>query len=220
MLKIVFRWNKFELGEKKTHFRYEFRDDPVVDPQQNFKINFYYQILDSAIQSLNDRFVQLEGHGPLFSFLYNISSTDNYEYVMKCCKDLEIALTSDDSLSFDINAIELCEEIIALHRHLKMEESDHRRFYNIHICKNKLIEIFPNVYVALRILLTIPVTAASAERSFSKFKIIKNYLRSTISQDRLVGLATISIEYEIADDLDIDDLVKDFAALKARKLNF
>jgi len=69
-------------------------------------------------------------------------------------------------------------------------------------------------------LLTIPVTAASAERSFSKLKIIKNYLRSTISQDRLVGLATISIEHEIADDLDIDDLVKDFAALKARKLNF
>jgi hypothetical protein len=76
-----------------------------------------------------------------------------------------------------------------------------------YICKNKLIEIFPNVYVALRILLTIPVTAASAERSFSKLKIIKNYLRSTI-------------ELEIADDLDIDDLVKDFASLKARKLNF
>lgn len=152
-------------------------------------------------------------------FLYNISSTDNYEYVMKCCKDLEIALTSDDSLSSDINAIELCEEIIALHRRLKKEESDPQAILQ-YICKNKLIEIFPNVYVALRILLTIPVTAASAERSFSKLKIIKNYLRSTISQDRLVGLATISIEHEIADNLDIDDLVKDFAALKARKLNF
>jgi hypothetical protein len=106
----------------------------------------------------------------------------------------------------DINAIELCEEIIALHRRLKKEESDPQAILQ-YICKNKLIEIFPNVYVALRILLTIPVTAASAERSFSKLKIIKNYLRSTI-------------ELEIADDLDIDDLVKDFASLKARKLNF
>jgi len=42
---------------------------------------------------------------------------------MKCCKDLQIALTSNDSLSSDINAIELCEEIIALHRRLKKEES-------------------------------------------------------------------------------------------------
>lgn len=55
--------------------------------------------------------------------------------------------------------------------------------------------------MALRIFLTIPVTAASAERIFSKSKIIKNYLRSTISQNRLVGLATISIEHEIVDDI-------------------
>lgn len=70
--------------------------------------------------------------------------------------------------------------------------------------------------MALRILLTIPVTAASAERSFSKLKIIKNFLRSTISQNRLVGLATISIEHEIVEDLDIDDLIKEFLSLKAR----
>jgi len=78
--------------------------------------------------------------------------------------------------------------------------------------------LFPNVYVALRILL--PVTAALAERSFSKLKIVKNYLRSQISQDRLVGLATISIENQISNDLDIDDLVKDFASAKARKIHF
>lgn len=55
----------------------------------------------------------------MYSIYIYIVSTDNYEYVMKCCKDLEIALTSDDSLSSDINAIELREEIIALHRRLK-----------------------------------------------------------------------------------------------------
>lgn len=75
---------------KKTHFRYESRDDPVVDSKQNFKVNFYYQILDSVLQSLNDRFMQLEDHAKLFSFLYNISNTDYYEHLMKCCKDLQI----------------------------------------------------------------------------------------------------------------------------------
>jgi 20S proteasome alpha/beta subunit len=47
------------------------------------------------------------------------------------------------------------------------------------------------------ILLTIPDTVASAERSFSKLKLVKNYLRSTMSQDRLVDLARLSIESEI-----------------------
>jgi hypothetical protein len=51
-----------------------------------------------------------------------------------------------------------------------------------------LCEIFLNVCVSLRILLTIPATVASAEKSFSKLKLIKNCL-STMSQTRLVDLA-------------------------------
>ena len=35
----------------------------------------------------------------------------------------------------------------------------------------------------------VPVTVATAERSFSKLKLIKNFLRSSRSQERLNGLA-------------------------------
>lgn len=42
---------------------------------------------------------------------------------------------------------------------------------------------FPNLAIALRIMLTIPFTSAGAERSFSKLKLIKTYLRSTMSQE-------------------------------------
>ena len=44
----------------------------------------------------------------------------------------------------------------------------------------KRLESFPNACIAFRILLTIPVAVASAEISFSKLKLIKSYLRSTI----------------------------------------
>ena len=52
-----------------------------------------------------------------------------------------------------------------------------------------MLDSFPNTCIAYRILLTIPVTVVSAERSFSKLKLIKSYLRSTMSQERLSGLA-------------------------------
>ena len=45
----------------------------------------------------------------------------------------------------------------------------------------KRLDSFPNAYIAYRILLTIPVTVVSIEIRFSKLKLIKSYLRSTIS---------------------------------------
>ena len=66
--------------------------------------------------------------------------------------------------------------------------------------------IFPNVRVVLRIFCTIPATVASAERSFSKLKMIKNYLRSTMTQDRLNDLAILSIESDLAREVDFQTL--------------
>jgi hypothetical protein len=64
-----------------------------------------------------------------------------------------------------------------------------------------------------------PVTVASAERSISKLKIIKSYLRS-ISQERLNGLAFISIEKNIIKTVDTQTIIEHFASMKARKIKF
>nr|CAH7732796.1 unnamed protein product [Callosobruchus chinensis]CAH7756155.1 unnamed protein product [Callosobruchus chinensis] len=79
--------------------------------------------------------------------------------------------------------------------------------------------MFPNVVVAIKIFLTMPVTVASCERSFSKLKLIKTYLRSTMGQERLSGLAILSIEGDIARLLSYENVIKNFAMRKARKIN-
>ena len=75
----------------------------------------------------------------------------------------------------------------------------------------------PDVVTVFKIFLTLPVTVASAERSFSKLKLIKNYMRSTMSQDRLSGLSILSIENERARNLDLSEIVKQFAEKNARR---
>jgi len=77
---------------------------------------------------------------------------------------------------------------------------------------------FSNFYIALRTLLTIPVTGASGERSFSKLKLIKTYFRSSMGQERLNNLTILSIEHEVARDLNYTDVIDSFAAAKARKV--
>ena len=44
------------------------------------------------------------------------------------------------------------------------------------ILKTSVDEVYPNVFIALRIMLNCPNAVASAERSFSKLKLIKTGL--------------------------------------------
>jgi len=80
-----------------------------------------------------------------------------------------------------------------------------------------LCELFPNVCIILRIFLTIPAEVASAEIFFSKLKLVKNYLRSTMSQTRLVDLARLNIESNIARQVDFDSVIRNFANKNSRK---
>lgn len=53
---------------------------------------------------------------------------------------------------------------------------------------------FQEIISACYLILTVPVTVASAKRSFSKLKLMKTYLRNTIDQHRLSSLSITSIE--------------------------
>ena len=69
------------------------------------------------------------------------------------------------------------------------------------IIDKQLKASFPNVEVALRMYLVLMVTNCSAERSFSKLKIIKNRLRTTMGNERLSHLALMSIEHDVLGEI-------------------
>ena len=81
-----------------------------------------------------------------------------------------------------------------------------------------LTSSFPNVLAAMFIFLSLPGTTATAERSFSNLKLIKNFLRSQMSQDRLNGLSMLSIEAVKADQIDQSKVALTFARAKVQKV--
>ena len=88
------------------------------------------------------------------------------------------------------------------------------------ILRQKILSTFPNVYVALRLFLTLPVSNCEGERSFSKLKRIKNELRTTMTQKRLSALSLMSVESELVRDMDFEDIIQEFSKKKSRKKNF
>ena len=74
--------------------------------------------------------------------------------------------------------------------------------------------MFPNIHTILKVLLTMPVSTASAERSFSGLRRLKAYLRSNMTDERLSGLALLHIHHDTK--VDIPAVSKDFDATNRR----
>ncbi|KAG6923009.1 hypothetical protein G0U57_000227 [Chelydra serpentina] len=205
----------FVLEKKPRQFYYEAHDDPILSPKESFKVECC--ILDVAITSAEERCYQLHGHCETFEFLYDIGNIKNQfskEDLMKHCQDLNLAFSTDNAA--DIDGVELYDELIALSELIGPKTSPLKVLE--FIARNDFFT--PNTAIALHILLTLPVSVASGERSFSILKLLKNYLRSTMSQNRLSGLALISIESTIAKNLDFTESFKDYASIKTRKIQF
>ncbi|KAK4726404.1 hypothetical protein R3W88_031321 [Solanum pinnatisectum] len=167
------------------------------------------------IFSLQNRFEQFEVYENIFGFLFSgkkLRSLDD-ENLKKYCLNLECPLKHNTHS--DIDDLDLFSELKLLREIIKVENNTLIEILN----QIKRFDSFPNAYIAYRIMLTIPVTIASAERSFSKLKIIKSYLRSTMSQERLSGLAILSIEKELLEEIDYTKIINNFASQKARKID-
>jgi len=81
---------------------------------------------------------------------------------------------------------------------------------------NKLNSVFPNVEVAYRLYLCLPVANCSAERAFSNLKRVKNELRSTMKNPRLNALALMIIERSLLKEINTDEIIVEFQKKKRK----
>ncbi|OXA47817.1 52 kDa repressor of the inhibitor of the protein kinase [Folsomia candida] len=75
---------------------------------------------------------------------------------------------------------------------------------------------FPNIHYFLKVLATLPVTSCPSERSFSTLRQLKNYLRNTISEERLTSLVILYIHRNYP--VDVDSVIEKFISIKRRRM--
>ena len=148
------------------------------------------------------------------------SASGTQHYSSAACSTLPSPSWRFSCISFyskDVN-MELCDEWIQWRAFLSQLPSVPTKpspLQMLQIMKEYNLQSgFPNVCIALRIYLTLPVSNCSGERSFSHLKRIKNALRSTMGQDRLTNLTLMNIECEIVQRLDFQDIVDSFLLWK------
>ncbi|XP_055874546.1 uncharacterized protein LOC129924311 [Biomphalaria glabrata] len=174
-------------------------------------------VIDRLIQEMTTRFGRLKTLDEKFGFLFNISklfANDTSNDIQQHCATLA------DFYKTDIDGTELFVEISDCSMLLKTRPdatpSSPLELLSFIISYGN--DIFPNLRIALQIMLTISVSVASCERSFSKLKIILTYLRASMGRERLSDLVLLSIEKELVETINFDDVIDNFASARSRKV--
>ncbi|XP_058223043.1 uncharacterized protein LOC131332765 [Rhododendron vialii] len=198
---------------RKKQFDENVGEEVSLLAAESFRVNYFLFVLDHGLSSLESRFEQFQRYEETWGFLFDVKKLNSMtgQCLMAHCVKLEDVLKHEGTS--DIDGKDLFSELQVLKDCLPRETTKPVEVLNF---LKQMEGCFPNAWIAYRILLTIPVTVASGERSFSRLKLIKSYLRSTMSQERLNGLAILSIESEMAEEIDFEGIISTFAAKTAR----
>jgi hypothetical protein len=202
-----FNISKPRLCQKQTHRS----NANAATPEDYYRVSIFIPYLDSVIQQLEERFINhksiLQGFMSLIPEDPRMALSDQQE---NSIKNLGKFYENDLSCSED----ELISETRLWYRHLeKYSVKDMKNAMDrFVICSEKLL---PNVHKLLQILLTLPVSTASNERSFSTLRRLKPYLRNSTSENRLNGLAVLNIHRNIV--LSTDEILVELSR-KPRRL--
>ena len=204
--------------KRKRHFD-ENLDDTNAGTQsaeELFRISYFLPVVDQAISSLTTRFEQYQSYQQNFGFLFTSETLQSLDdtSLKSSCDNLGAVLTKDGKS--DVDANELYVELKFLQDFIPKENMgpvEILKFLKRHDC-------FPNANIAYRVLLTIPVTVASVERSFSKLKLLKSYLRLTMTQQRLNDLTTIALESGLLEKIDYEHIIEDFISRNTKRMKY
>ena len=181
-------------------------DDGVSDgdfrttPKAYFK-QIYYKALDLITNCIQERFDQ-----PGYRIYQSLESL-----LMKACKKEEIAENAVCTFygnDFDKILLRSQLQTFGIHFHDALKEPAQQ--ITIFDIKRYFLSLSPGqasllcqVRHLFELILVMPATNVTSEGSFSALRRLKNYLRSTMSQERLNHLMIMHIHKERTDNIDL-----------------
>lgn len=180
---------------------------PVVEHRRGntkdaFRIEVFYPILDNIISELDRRFSN-ENCNIMRGIQALSPESDGFLLLSKVKPFAE---------TFNANMDDLVHELHQAKRLIERKMDDRPSSLLEFTCAiEPYKEAFHELYRLCKIAVTIPVTSASSERSFSALNLIKTYLRNSMGERRLSNLGIIHIERKRSNDLDLEEFIDIFA---------
>ena len=221
------------LSQRSRCSRRFFDEDPAeeisLSPREKFKVEVYLVIIDKLSGELEKRLTAYRNVENKFGFLSKLANLSNDHIQQAASMLMREYPDFEDHFPTELAhfAAFVRAKTVTVARQESVDNSENQVLNsNVELKMFKLLsdndcaDTFPNVHIALRIYLCMMVSNCSGERSFSRLKRIKSELRNISGQRRVSALSLMSIEHEIMDSLNYQELINDFAVRKSRKRPF
>ena len=200
-------------GEKST--------DHVWKSPEDYYRAHYFEIIDKIVAGLDDRFNQ-ETFNFLISIEQLILDAANGQAPLHMSEELS------KTLKGDVEVEQLMNELNMLNSVVKCAEPGIGRVTSLRTVIDifsssahpNMKNVYRNIHTVIRLYLTVPLSNASAERSFSALRRIKTYLRNTLTQEHLNHLMMLNVHKQLTDNIDLISVAKTFVSGNERRLNF
>lgn len=173
----------------------------------------YFEALDLLAQTIQDRFDQpgYKMYGCIEALLLKVIQKEDYSHELK--RVLEVYST-------DLNASNLQTQLDIVSSNVTEEVSN---IFDIIRYMQKLTpaekELINEVITLSKLLLVMPATNSTSERSFSAMRRVKSYLRSTMTQERLNSLMVLHVHKDQTDKLDMSNVANEFVSKSERRVH-
>ncbi|XP_031108612.1 uncharacterized protein LOC116013093 [Ipomoea triloba] len=186
----------------------------------HYKVDIFNAVIDSQLQELSNRF-----DDKAIELIILSSSLDPKEMrvsfrIDDVCKLVEKFYTRDFE---DYEILQLRMQLE--HFEHVQQLPDFRILESISdlcqwLAKTRKSNIYPLVFRVVTLILTLPVSTATTERSFSAMNIVKTTLLNKMEDEFLSDCLLVYIEKQIAKQFSIDSIIDDFCDIQERRSKF
>ncbi|KAK0150020.1 Zinc finger MYM-type protein 1 [Merluccius polli] len=178
--------------------------EPHVHPTvESFYRMHYFNVLDTASVQLSERFDQESLHQ------------------IQALEDVLVSGTTNPVVN---HYPELNPQLLQIQLAMLKTSHAYSSASDLHKLMKEMVpavrSLFSQVEILLRILLVVPASSATAERSFSALRRLKNWLRTSMSQQRLNHMSVCHVHKERMDKLNMHHICQQWVSMHDSRRSF